>query len=43
MIILDTIKSKGYLPGEGIKANHSMTVSHEDEERAIAALLGGAK
>lgn len=43
MIILDTIKSKGYLPGEGIKANHSMTVSHEDEERAISALLGGAK
>ena len=43
MIILDTVKSKGYLPGEGIKANHSMTVSHEDEERAIAALLGGAK
>lgn len=43
MIILDTIKSKGYLPGEGIKANHSMTVSHEDEERAIVALLGGAK
>ena len=43
MIILDTVKSKGYLPGEGIKANHSMTVSHEDEERAIEALLGGAK
>ena len=43
MIILDTIKSKGYLPGEGIKANHSMVVSHEDEERAISALTGGAK
>lgn len=43
MIILDTIKSKGYLPGEGIKANHSMVVSHEDEERAIEALTGGAK
>ena len=43
MIILDTIKSKGYLPGEGIKANHSMAVSHEDEERAVEALIGGAK
>lgn len=40
MIILDTIKSKGYAPGEGIKANHSMVVSPEDEQAAIAALLG---
>lgn len=43
MIILDTIKSKGYAPGEGIKANHSMVVSHEDEEKAINVLTGGAK
>ena len=43
MIILDTIKSKGYAPGEGIKANHSMAISHENEEYAISVLTGGAK
>ncbi len=43
MIILDTIKSKGYAPGEGIKANHSMPISHENEEYAISVLNGGAK
>ena len=43
MIILDTIKSKGYAPGEGIKANHSMAISHENEEYAISVLNGGAK
>lgn len=43
MIILDTIKSKGYLPGEGIKANHSMAISAEDEAKAVAALEGGAR
>ncbi|MFC2822141.1 MAG: transketolase [Sphaerochaeta sp.] len=43
MIILDTIKSKGYLPGEGVRANHSMAISHEDEVIAINALEGGLK
>ena len=43
MIILDTIKSKGYLPGEGVRANHSMAISHEDEVVAINALEGGLK
>ena len=43
MIILDTIKSKGYAPGEGIKANHSMAISKENEEYAISVLKGGAK
>lgn len=41
MIILDTIKGKGYLPGEHVKANHSMPVSQEDAEIAIKALEGG--
>ena len=35
MIILDTIKSKGYAPGEGIRANHSMPISPENEEYAV--------
>lgn len=43
MIILDTIKSKGYAPGEGIKANHSMVISHDDEAYAISVLQGGAR
>ena len=43
MIILDTIKSKGYVPGEGVRANHSMPISHENEEYAISVLNGGAK
>lgn len=43
MIILDTIKSKGYFPGEGIKSNHSMVVSAEDEAKAVEALQGGAR
>ncbi|MCF0261510.1 MAG: transketolase [Sphaerochaetaceae bacterium] len=43
MIILDTIKSKGYAPGEGIKANHSMVVSADDEKKAVEILTGGAK
>lgn len=43
MIILDTIKSKGYAPGEGIKANHSMAISHDDEAYAISVLQGGAR
>ena len=43
MIVLDTVKSKGYLPGEGIKSNHSMAISAEDEQKAVAALEGGAR
>ena len=43
MIILDTIKSRGYAPGEGIKANHSMVVSQEDAELAISILEGGKR
>ena len=43
MIILDTIKSRGYAPGEGIKANHSMAISPENEEYAISVLEGGAR
>lgn len=38
MIIMDTIKSKGYAPGVGITSNHSMTVSKEDAEKAIKKL-----
>ncbi len=38
MIIMHTHKSQGYIPGEGIKANHSMTVSLEKAEEAIRAL-----
>lgn len=37
-IVLDTIKSWGYAPGEGKENNHSMPVSKEDAARAIAAL-----
>lgn len=39
MILLHTVKSYGYIPGEGIKANHSMPVSKEKAEEAIAALF----
>lgn len=38
MIIMHTNKSQGYIPGEGVKANHSMTVSAEQAEEAIKAL-----
>ena len=38
MIILDTIKSYGYIPGEGIKANHSMQITKEGAEAAVEAL-----
>lgn len=43
MIICDTIKSLGYLPGEGIVSNHSMSITPEDEKIAIDALNGGAR
>ena len=38
MIILDTIKSYGYIPGEGINANHSMQITKEGAEAAVEAL-----
>ncbi len=38
MIILDTIKSYGYLPGEGVTANHSMPINAESAAKAIADL-----
>ncbi len=38
MIILNTIKSYGYIPGEGIKSNHSMPISKEAAEQAIEDL-----
>lgn len=38
MIIMKTKKSYGYIPGEGIKANHSMPIKKEDAEKAISAL-----
>lgn len=43
MIICDTIKSRGYAPGEGIVANHSMGITQEDADFAISVLTGGAK
>ena len=38
MIVMKTQKSRGYIPGEGIKANHSMPIKKEDAEAAIKAL-----
>lgn len=38
MIIMHTHKSQGYIPGEGIKSNHSMSVSPEKAEESIEAL-----
>jgi Transketolase, N-terminal subunit len=38
MIVLNTRKSYGYIPGEGKKANHSMPISKEAAEEAINAL-----
>ena len=38
MIVMDTIKSYGYIPGEGIKSNHSMPITPEGAEEAIKAL-----
>ncbi|MBO8435763.1 MAG: transketolase [Spirochaetes bacterium] len=38
MIVMNTIKSYGYIPGEGIKSNHSMPITPEGAEEAIKAL-----
>ncbi len=43
MIVLDTIKSKGYFPGEGQQANHSMAISKEQAADAIKRLEGQVK
>ena len=39
MIILNTIKSYGYIPGEGIKSNHSMSINEETKKSSIEALI----
>ena len=41
MIIMDTVKSKGFAPGEGLKANHSMAFTSDVAEQAIALLEKG--
>lgn len=38
MFIMHTIKSYGYIPGEGIKNNHSMPITKEQAEAAIEEL-----
>jgi transketolase len=38
MIIMDTIKSKGFFPGEGISTNHSMSIDQDTAEQACARL-----
>ncbi len=38
MIIMHTQKSRGYIPGEGIKANHSMPIDSAKAAEAIKAL-----
>ena len=43
MIVLDTVKSKGYFPGEGAEANHSMAISKELAEEAVKRLEGQVK
>ncbi len=39
MIICHTQKSHGYIPGEGVKSNHSMTVNAEQAKEAIDELV----
>lgn len=41
MIVMDTVKAKGFAPGEGVKANHSMAFTSDVAEQAIAALEKG--
>jgi len=40
MIILDTVKGKGFSLGEGQVASHNMSFGIEDAKKAIAALEG---
>ena len=39
MIILHTKKSYGFIPGEGVKSNHSMPISTETADKAIKDLF----
>lgn len=39
MIILNTVKSKGYLAGERTELNHNLPVSEQDAEESVKALL----
>ena len=39
MIILNTVKSFGYIPGEGIKNNHSMSIDAAGRDKAVADLI----
>ncbi len=43
MIVLDTVKSKGFAPGVGISANHSMAFDGEAAEKAIKELEAQSK
>lgn len=38
MVIMHTVKSRGYIPGEGVKGNHSMAFKPDAAEEAIAEL-----
>lgn len=38
MIIMNTQKSYGYIPGEGVKGNHSLPITKEKAEEAIEML-----
>lgn len=38
IVIMKTQKSRGFIPGEGIKNNHSMPITKEEAEEAIKAL-----
>lgn len=38
LVLMHTIKSYGYIPGEGVKGNHSMSISKDGAEAAIAEL-----
>ncbi len=38
MIVMHTVKSYGYIPGEGKEANHSMPITKDGAEEAIEAL-----
>jgi transketolase len=40
MIVLDTVKAKGFSLAEGQVGSHSMSFSYEDAKKAIAALKG---
>lgn len=39
MIVMVTQKSRGYVFGEGVRANHSMPIKPEEAEEAVKVLL----